>query len=44
VTHLDDVGHIPMFEAPRKIADLIVEFTDRYAAPARDDKPSQAIG
>jgi pimeloyl-ACP methyl ester carboxylesterase len=33
VTHLDDVGHIPMFEAPRRVADLIVEFVDRYATP-----------
>ena len=40
ITHLDDVGHIPMFEAPRRVADLIVEFTDRYATPP----PHQAIG
>ncbi|MDA4086684.1 Soluble epoxide hydrolase [Mycolicibacterium hassiacum DSM 44199] len=33
VTHLDGVGHIPMFEAPQRVADLIVAFTDRYAAP-----------
>jgi pimeloyl-ACP methyl ester carboxylesterase len=33
ITHLDGVGHIPMFEAPRRIADLIVEFVDRYATP-----------
>ena len=33
VTHLDGVGHIPMFEAPERVADLIVEFTDRYATP-----------
>ena len=33
ITHLDDVGHIPMFEAPRRIADLIAEFVDRYATP-----------
>jgi pimeloyl-ACP methyl ester carboxylesterase len=30
VTHLDDVGHIPMFEAPQRVADLIVDFTDQY--------------
>ena len=40
VTHLDGVGHIPMFEAPRRVADLIVEFVDRYATPAA----AQAIG
>ncbi len=33
VTHLDGAGHIPMFEAPRRIADLIVSFVDRYATP-----------
>jgi pimeloyl-ACP methyl ester carboxylesterase len=33
ITHLDGVGHIPMFEAPRRVADLIVGFTDRYATP-----------
>jgi pimeloyl-ACP methyl ester carboxylesterase len=40
VTHLDGVGHIPMFEAPQRIADLIVEFTDRYATPP----PQAALG
>jgi len=40
ITHLDDVGHIPMFEAPRRIADLIVGFADRYATPP----PRKAIG
>ena len=33
VTTLDGVGHIPMFEAPGRIADLIVDFVDRYATP-----------
>jgi hypothetical protein len=36
---LEGVGHIPMFEAPRRVADLIVGFVDRYATP-----PHQAIG
>jgi pimeloyl-ACP methyl ester carboxylesterase len=40
VTHLDGVGHIPMFEAPDRIADLIVEFVDRHAAPP----PQEALG
>ena len=40
VTYLDGVGHIPMFEAPRRVADLIIEFTDRYATPP----PHTAIG
>jgi pimeloyl-ACP methyl ester carboxylesterase len=39
ITHLDGVGHIPMFEAPHEIADLIVDFVDRYATP-----PHKAIG
>lgn len=36
VTHLDGVGHIPMYEAPQQVADLIVEFVDGYAAPPRE--------
>jgi pimeloyl-ACP methyl ester carboxylesterase len=40
ITHLDGVGHIPMFEAPNRIADLIVDFVDRYATPP----PHKAIG
>jgi pimeloyl-ACP methyl ester carboxylesterase len=35
VTTLDGVGHIPMFEAPGRIADLIVDFVDRYASPTQ---------
>jgi pimeloyl-ACP methyl ester carboxylesterase len=30
VTHLDDVGHIPMFEAPERIADIITDFVDAH--------------
>ena len=33
ITHLDGVGHIPTFEAPRRVAHLIVGFADRYATP-----------
>jgi pimeloyl-ACP methyl ester carboxylesterase len=40
ITHLDDVGHIPMFEAPDRVAQLIVEFADRNAAPP----PREALG
>jgi pimeloyl-ACP methyl ester carboxylesterase len=40
ITHLDDVGHIPMFEAPHSVADVIVGFVDRYATPP----PHKAIG
>ena len=37
VTHLDGVGHIPMFEAPGRIADLIVDFVDDYATPPKTE-------
>jgi pimeloyl-ACP methyl ester carboxylesterase len=40
VTHLDGVGHIPMFEAPQRVADVILGFVDRYATPP----PQQALG
>jgi pimeloyl-ACP methyl ester carboxylesterase len=40
ITHLDGVGHIPMYEAPQRVADLIVEFVDRYATPP----PQSALG
>jgi pimeloyl-ACP methyl ester carboxylesterase len=40
ITHLDGVGHIPMFEAPEQIADLIVGFVDRYATTP----PHEAFG
>ncbi len=35
ITHLDGVGHIPMFEAPNRVADLIVDFVDGYATPPK---------
>jgi pimeloyl-ACP methyl ester carboxylesterase len=34
VSTLEGVGHIPMFEAPRRISDLVLDFVDRYATPA----------
>ncbi|HEY7054685.1 MAG TPA: alpha/beta hydrolase [Mycobacterium sp.] len=34
VTELDGVGHIPMFEAPDRITDVILEFVDRYTGTA----------
>jgi pimeloyl-ACP methyl ester carboxylesterase len=34
VTRLDGVGHIPMFEAPERIAELILEFVDSYTQPS----------
>ena len=35
VTHLDGVGHIPMYEAPGRVADLIVGWLDRHRGPER---------
>jgi pimeloyl-ACP methyl ester carboxylesterase len=35
ITHLDGAGHIPMFEAPDRIARLILDFVDRYASQQR---------
>jgi pimeloyl-ACP methyl ester carboxylesterase len=35
ITHLDDVGHIPMFEAPERVTEVILEFVDAYAGPSR---------
>jgi pimeloyl-ACP methyl ester carboxylesterase len=33
ITELDGVGHIPMFEAPGRISELITDFVDRYSSP-----------
>ena len=33
VTHLDGVGHIPMFEAPERVTKVILDFVDEYAHP-----------
>jgi pimeloyl-ACP methyl ester carboxylesterase len=33
VTTLDGVGHIPMFEAPDRIASLILDFVEPYSRP-----------
>lgn len=30
VTHLDDVGHIPMFEAPERVTEVILDFVDAH--------------
>ncbi|MBU8817257.1 alpha/beta fold hydrolase [Mycolicibacterium goodii] len=35
ITHLDGVGHVPMFEAPGRITDLITEFVDRHTEQGR---------
>ncbi|MGV9802350.1 alpha/beta fold hydrolase [Mycobacterium sp. NPDC003449] len=35
ITTLDGVGHVPMFEAPGRITELIVDFVDSHIDPAR---------
>jgi pimeloyl-ACP methyl ester carboxylesterase len=40
VTELDGVGHIPMFEAPERVADLITGFLDECNPAARGANPS----
>ena len=35
VTKLDGVGHIPMFEAPDRVADLIVTWVDAHSPPVQ---------
>jgi pimeloyl-ACP methyl ester carboxylesterase len=41
LTTLDGVGHIPMFEAPQRVTDLIVDWVDAHPAPVRQ---SEALG
>lgn len=42
VTTLDNVGHIPMFEAPQLIADLIVAWVDEHRSGDREISPKPA--
>jgi pimeloyl-ACP methyl ester carboxylesterase len=39
VTRLDGVGHVPMFEAPQRVAEVISEFIDDCTRPARAANP-----
>jgi pimeloyl-ACP methyl ester carboxylesterase len=39
VSTLDGVGHIPMFEAPERVTQLITEFIDQYNAPIEAADP-----
>jgi len=39
ITHLDGVGHIPMFEAPQRVAELIVGFLGEYSNPPTRKQP-----
>jgi pimeloyl-ACP methyl ester carboxylesterase len=40
LTILDGVGHIPMFEAPARVTEVISEFLDRYSQPVRAVDPT----
>ncbi|TGD86758.1 alpha/beta hydrolase [Mycolicibacterium sp. CH28] len=40
VTQLDGVGHIPMFEAPQRVADLVVGWLDQQVPPVRRVNPA----
>jgi pimeloyl-ACP methyl ester carboxylesterase len=39
VTVLDGVGHIPMFEAPERVTEVITGFLDEYSSPVRAIDP-----
>ncbi|HSS25599.1 MAG TPA: alpha/beta hydrolase [Mycobacterium sp.] len=39
ITRLDGVGHVPMFEAPGRITEVISEFIDEYSQPMRAVDP-----
>ena len=42
ITRLDGVGHVPMFEAPGRVTQVISEFIDEYSRPMRavDNPPA----
>ncbi|WP_186245597.1 alpha/beta fold hydrolase [Mycobacterium simulans] len=40
VTELDGVGHVPMFEAPGRVTEAIVEFLDLCAPPKAIEPPA----
>ena len=40
VSQLDGVGHIPMFEAPERIANLIIEWVDAHVPPVQQANPA----
>jgi len=39
VTRLDGVGHVPMFEAPGRVTEVMVEFLDKCSQPMRAVNP-----
>jgi pimeloyl-ACP methyl ester carboxylesterase len=39
ITTLDGLGHIPMFEAPGRITEIITDFIDEYSSPLQALEP-----
>jgi pimeloyl-ACP methyl ester carboxylesterase len=39
VTKLDGVGHVPMFEAPGRVSEVLIDFLDKYSAPSQAENP-----
>jgi pimeloyl-ACP methyl ester carboxylesterase len=44
VTELEGVGHVPMFEAPGRVTEAIVDFLDQCSPPIRADTGRQSTG
>jgi pimeloyl-ACP methyl ester carboxylesterase len=42
ITELDGLGHIPMFEAPEKMTEVISDFLDQYSQPIQAVEPPGA--
>ena len=40
VTVLENVGHVPMFEAPERVTEVITNFLDQCIMPTGAIKPS----
>jgi pimeloyl-ACP methyl ester carboxylesterase len=44
VSWLDGVGHIPMFEAPGRLTEVITDFVDQYLPPVQAVEPAGRVG
>jgi pimeloyl-ACP methyl ester carboxylesterase len=42
ITELDGVGHIPMFEAPSRVTEVVSDFIQQHSTPLRavEDPPA----
>jgi pimeloyl-ACP methyl ester carboxylesterase len=43
ITELDGVGHIPMFEAPARVTEVITAFLDQHSLDQHSSRPSRAV-